>query len=249
MAGDWLKVEKDTPRKPEILAIAAQLKIHPDEVFGKCFRLWSWADSQTADGAIRGVTVGLLDDMAGLPGFAQAMLHVGWLLQRSGFLEFPRFDRHMGENAKRRAMTAKRVARHTNANTNGSSVSSPLPEKRREENTSLPAYAGKKEANGREDATGTKAKPERQPRPRDELFDAVCQVTASDPKTSGSHVGRVCKQLREADVPYTPAEVFSLPDLLSQRGFTLPLTLGSVTKYIGQVRTWKSQAEKPWTPE
>lgn len=74
-------------------------------------------------------------------------------------------------------------------------------------------------------------------KPRDALFDAVCQVTASDPKVSGSHVGRVCKALRAADPPYTPAEVVQFGESVKRwRDFEGPPTLGCLEKNIGQVR-------------
>src|SRR6185312_15285508 len=46
---------------------------------------------------------------------------------------------------------------------------------------------------------------------RDGLFAALARATASDPVTAGANIGRVCKLLREADPPYTPAEVLALP--------------------------------------
>src|SRR5262249_46189902 len=112
MAGDWLKVEKDTPEKPEVLTVAAVLGLDPEVVFTKCFKLWRWFDSNTADGNARGVTAELLDSLVHRPGFSQALLDVGWLQARSGSLAIPHFDRHMGQSGKRRALTAERVARH-----------------------------------------------------------------------------------------------------------------------------------------
>jgi hypothetical protein len=74
-------------------------------------------------------------------------------------------------------------------------------------------------------------------RPRDDLFDAVAQVTASDPKASGSFIGRVCKALRSADPPYTPAEVKKWAEMVRTEwqltGFP---TLGMLEKHIGRVR-------------
>lgn len=72
---------------------------------------------------------------------------------------------------------------------------------------------------------------------RDELFDAVAEVTASDPRASGSFIGRVCKALREAEPAYSAAEVSRLPGILEKRGFSLPLTLGTIPKYIGWTRS------------
>lgn len=133
MAGDWIKVEKDTPDKPEILALAARLGVSQAEAFLACFRAWRWADSHTEDGNVRGVTPALLDTQVGVPGFAEALLEVGWLHARSGSLQFPNFDRHMSESAKKRALTGKRVSRHRVKSCNAGSVTKTLPEKRREE--------------------------------------------------------------------------------------------------------------------
>jgi hypothetical protein len=73
-------------------------------------------------------------------------------------------------------------------------------------------------------------------KPRNALFDAVAEITASDPKVSAGYIGRVLRELKAAEPPYTAQEVRRLPAILAERGFTLPLTLGTVTKYIGWVR-------------
>jgi hypothetical protein len=153
MAGDWLKVEKSTPEKPEIYAIADALGIDPEIVFAKCFRLWAWADSHTTDGNQNGnalVTLMYVDRNAGVTGFAAAMVAVGWLelVPESGKdrVRFPKFDRHMGQSAKARALTSERVASHRLRKCNADDVTKTLPEKRREEkkntNTPLPPFEG-----------------------------------------------------------------------------------------------------------
>jgi hypothetical protein len=85
----------------------------------------------------------------------------------------------------------------------------------------------------------TKQKP-RAPRPRDELFDAIAAVTGFDAKTSGAHIGKVAAKLREADPPYTPAEVRSLPAVIKARGLEFAITPGVVEKYIGWTRNQPS---------
>lgn len=122
MAGDWLKVEKDTPDKPEVLAIAERLSITPEEAFGRCFKVWRWADSQTTDGNARSVTEITLDRVAGLSGFAGALRQVGWLVVREGSLLIPNFDRHMGQSAKARALTAIRVSQSRKRKCNAETV-------------------------------------------------------------------------------------------------------------------------------
>jgi len=146
MAGDWLKFEKATPDKPEVFAIASALGIDPDAVVGKLLRVWIWFDTHTTDGNARSVTLALLDRISGVSGFAAAMQSVSWLESDSSGVRLPQFDRHTGETAKGRALTAKRVAKHkdsANAKGNAAGVSPPLPreEKRREEKKELEAKA------------------------------------------------------------------------------------------------------------
>ena len=129
MAGDWIKVEKNTPRKPEVLRIAAALDIHPDLAFGLCFRFWCWCDDHLQNANAAGVSGSLVDALLERKGSADALISVGWLRVRDGSLEVPNMDRHLSQTAKTRAVTAQRVARHskkTNANTNDDSVSPPL---------------------------------------------------------------------------------------------------------------------------
>ena len=140
MAGDWIKIETVTPDKPEVFTMADVLGIDPDAVVGKLIRVWIWADQQTRDGNAPSVTLSLLNRISGVSGFADAMVAVGWLRKTDAGIEFYNFDRHNGETAKTRAMTAKRVQKHRADKTeemkrkrNGESVTEALPEKRREE--------------------------------------------------------------------------------------------------------------------
>ena len=140
MAGDWIKIETVTPDKPEVFTMADTLGIDPDAVVGKLIRVWIWADQQTRDGNAPSVTLSLLNRISGVSGFADAMIAVGWLRKTDAGIEFHNFERHNGETAKTRAMTAKRVQKHRADKTeelkrkrNGESVTEALPEKRREE--------------------------------------------------------------------------------------------------------------------
>lgn len=138
MAGDWLKMECCLPEKPEVFQIAGIMGIDPDEVFGKLFKVWRWFDAHTESGNAHSVTYALVDRVAGVTGFAEAMAFVGWLAQDGRDLVIPNFDRHNGKTAKNRGVTAKRVAAFkdkSNAAANGEVTPTPLPreEKRREE--------------------------------------------------------------------------------------------------------------------
>lgn len=137
MAGDWLKMEMELSDKPEVHYIANALSLDPDAVVGKLFRVWCWFNKHTVDGNAHGVTFSLLDRITSVSGFGEAMAFAGWLEQRDKTLHMPNFEYHTSESAKKRALTAKRVANHkakTNAEANAASVTSALPreEKRRD---------------------------------------------------------------------------------------------------------------------
>lgn len=135
-------MEASTPDKAEVLAITATMGWDDvDITVGKLFRVWRWFDQQTVNGNAPGVTSALLDRVAGVSGFAEAMQKVGWLTIKSSGITLPNFDRHNGKTAKARALTARRVndfkkgTAESNAKVTQSALPVPLPreEKRREE--------------------------------------------------------------------------------------------------------------------
>lgn len=139
MSSEWLKVQKITPDKPEVWAIASGLGLDPDAVFGKLFRVWSWFDEHSESGNAPSVTAALLDRVVGVTGFCDAVVAAGWMFNDGTTLTLPNFDRHNGKTAKSRALTAKRVADHKrsgNAKGNAPSVTTALPRKEKEKKKS-----------------------------------------------------------------------------------------------------------------
>jgi hypothetical protein len=108
MAGDWIKMNKSLPRDPRVVRISSALKADRLRTIGGLLSAWCLADEQTEDGKLDAYTPELLDELVGLPGIAVAMESVGWLVIGDGFLEFPRFDEHNGQSAKRRAQDSYR---------------------------------------------------------------------------------------------------------------------------------------------
>ena len=166
MAGDWIKFEVDTFDKPEVWALAQELCLPVDTVVGKLMRVWSWFDAHTEDGNAPSVTTALLDHRVGVTGFCQALTNVGWMHLDASHVSLPNFERHNGQSAKKRALTAKRVADHRKRTSNGRSVT--REEKKREENTTTPTrippnpvdsfvrhHSGKNRSNHREGVAGT----------------------------------------------------------------------------------------------
>lgn len=124
MASNWIKVEVITPDKPEIYLISEKLNIDPDMVLGKLIRLWVWADQQIAISNAESVTDSeqlerksnapvlnkiAIDRVAFMPGFADALISAGWLIQEGDALFFVNFEKHNGKSSKNRALTNDRV--------------------------------------------------------------------------------------------------------------------------------------------
>lgn len=131
MAGDWLKVEKSLPEKPEVWQMAGILDLDPDAVVGKLIRVFSWFDEHTENGNAPSVTEKLLDRLVGVTGFTQALRETGWLFTQGDEIALRNFTRHNGKTAKTRASGQKRQEKYRNDKV---TVKASL-EKRREENS------------------------------------------------------------------------------------------------------------------
>jgi hypothetical protein len=162
MAGDWMKIELDTPDKPEVVAMAARLRLDQDEILGKLFRIWAWADRNSVDGSRMFITRDFLDRLTRKRGFANAMESVGWLVEEDGMLTFPGFERHNGKSAKARAESNRRMTKTRElrkcCNKSATKSATPSqqkaqPEKRREEKSiRIPPQPPIGGASGAEDA-------------------------------------------------------------------------------------------------
>jgi hypothetical protein len=118
MAGDWIKVEKNTPHKPEISLVMRVCRCTRAEAFLGFFEVWNWLDDITADGEVPFVDRSEVDVQANIPGFAEAMEQAGWLVfHRNGGFTVRNWERHNGKSAKARGLTQKRVAALRNSRT------------------------------------------------------------------------------------------------------------------------------------
>ena len=75
----WIKVETHTPDKTELRHIARRCQCSKAEAFLAFFRLFVWLDEQTEDGQVEFFTAADADEIAGLPGFGDALQEVRWL--------------------------------------------------------------------------------------------------------------------------------------------------------------------------
>lgn len=91
------------------------------------------------------------------------------------------------------------------------------------------------------------ASPAKPTRPRNELFDAVAEVTGADPVVSGSHVGKLAAALSKAEPPYTAGDVREFARRFLEfcpwaAGERDRPTIGEIQKNIGRIRAGPSAA-------
>lgn len=110
---DWIKVRADIFEDATVLKLSDICRTEDAHTVGLLVRFWSWAGRQTAEGEHIEITAARLDKLVGHPGFAAALLSVGWLAGTDGDYSIPDFQRHNGQCAKARALEAeaKRIRR------------------------------------------------------------------------------------------------------------------------------------------
>lgn len=120
MAGDWIKMRSNLWDDPRVAKICDLTGHAEAAVIGGLYWLWAMADQHSVDGALPGMTVRQIDRKTGVSGLGDALLVVGWLVMRGDDLCIPAFDEHNGASAKKRAQTARRVAKSKLANNDNS---------------------------------------------------------------------------------------------------------------------------------
>lgn len=167
MAGNWIKWVKGLTKRREVIVLARKLNVSCREAACACMEMWEWADDETEDGHIKGATAADIDLQFGIPGFAVALEspEVGWLRVNSQGLTFPRWDRHNGESAKRRANDAAKKRQQRDLGAGQASrkkrdkrpenvPKEPGPDERRREKT-----RGEKNIQSREDRSADRSAP------------------------------------------------------------------------------------------
>lgn len=120
----WIKLEKDLETDPRVRRMARQISVTDvtherinfanavTQVIGALARLWIFADTHAREDDSIDVAPNELDELLGVPGFC-ALMPNDWLRDRGdGTMELPGFQEHNGVEAKKRALTQKRVALH-----------------------------------------------------------------------------------------------------------------------------------------
>jgi hypothetical protein len=137
----WIKFEKDLLTDPRVLRIARSLQSRwlmfdasatPNNeqydpcnavalpavtlVCGALVTLWSMADTHLGNDSQLPLGIDELDEVIGIPGFC-ALLPQDWLIPvNASIVKLPNFHKHNGTEAKKKAVTQKRVAKFRERN-------------------------------------------------------------------------------------------------------------------------------------
>lgn len=159
MAGDWIKMRHNLEADPDVLRIAETVGVDRFSVVGRLHTIWTWADQHSVDGCAIRATTSFLDEMVGCAGFCDGLRTVGWLSGRDWDLQFPNFDRHNGESAKKRAQAQRSMKKSRSASATNVAQNA-QPEKRREEKSINPLKSPKGDVDASDDSPKQKPYPE-----------------------------------------------------------------------------------------
>lgn len=131
MAGDWQPMRLDLEDDIAVVALSSRIGHNINTTIGALHRAWAWANRNSVDGSMPGITAQHLNIRIGIPEFAEAMASVGWLEIQENLLVFPNFGRWNSQGAKTRLANTRRqqLSRECRA----SVAPEARPEKRREE--------------------------------------------------------------------------------------------------------------------
>jgi hypothetical protein len=110
MAGDWIKMRGNLWDDPRVSRLVDLTDTNEAQVIGGLYWLWASADQHTEDGVMPGLSLRQIDRKTGIPGFGDALVSIGWLVDHQEGVRIVNFEEHNGSSAKTRASTAKRVA-------------------------------------------------------------------------------------------------------------------------------------------
>ena len=116
MSGDWIKMRTNLWDDPRVSGLCDATGAKEATVVGALYWLWSAADAHSEDGHMQGLTLATIDRKTALKGFGAALLVIDWISESEGGIDIARFDEHNGASAKKRAQTARRVAKNKSGN-------------------------------------------------------------------------------------------------------------------------------------
>ncbi len=77
-----------------------------------CMEVWEWAQAQSVDGVVQGLTAKDISRATGIVGVGEAMFSAGWVIESKSGIQFPNWDRFNSKPAKERYLNSTRVRHH-----------------------------------------------------------------------------------------------------------------------------------------
>lgn len=108
MAGFWIPWEIGLASKREVLMIAKLLKIDRRIAATMCMEVWAWAQEQSLDGMVMGMSPSDVSSAVSVPGLGEAMTIAGWIVESENMIQFPNWQRFNGKSAKKRLQGLER---------------------------------------------------------------------------------------------------------------------------------------------
>ncbi len=139
MAGDWIPIEVETPRKQEVLRIANITGMSRHEVLGALVDFWCWVSAQSVDGHVDADVDTLCTHLGAPRAFWEALITVGWLEsdgENDDRLRIPNAEHWITKASKSRLAKNRRQKQWRlsgGANESPKRLQKRLPQKRREE--------------------------------------------------------------------------------------------------------------------
>jgi len=116
LSAEWIKMRGnlwDDPRVAKLCDLTGQPEAM---IIGALYWLWATADQHTEDGFMPGMSLRMLDRKTGVKGLGDGLVAIGWVTCSDDGVTISNFQEHNGSSAKKRLMTARRVAAHKAGN-------------------------------------------------------------------------------------------------------------------------------------
>lgn len=160
---DWIKVRNEIHDDPKVVRLADITDRTENEIVGALVFVWGWADRMTTDGSL-GVSVRGFDRRTGIPGFADALVSIGWAtVDENGSVSLVNYSEHNGATAKKRAKDRIRKAQEAKAAPDSADVPPNF-----HETSAAPRNSGGRNAEGTRKGRGRDAEDSRTIEPRTE---------------------------------------------------------------------------------
>lgn len=104
----WIKMRSNLWDDPRVMKLCDITDQPEAMIIGGLYWLWANADAHTEDGFMPGLSTKRINIKTGIPGFAEALISIGWMAEYEDGVKLTKFDEHNGNSAKRRSQDAQR---------------------------------------------------------------------------------------------------------------------------------------------